>query len=1054
MSWRFTLPTTLAAGPYALSCAPSGTPSNTVTINVVPTITQYGPTPVVIGQPQVITILGSGFGAQGQGYVDLLPSGMGFDIPVKQVISWSPNQIQLQMPSSLFAGQYQLAVETIQSTSGGQKTSQEESAPVSFSAIAPAPPSQTQQPWVSVVEAGPWAALGAQESALFTPPAVFTPASGAVVCDPASGTTPAKMYCNFPVAASPAPTSTIFVTDRTWQIPVQIAFQDDGTFWKICCAGEWVLGQFPFVTGSYSQSSTDLNDPILVGNKAHFDIAVGEFADCAIQPPSGQPAPQSCTTVPPAPSPCPPTENPTACQPGPAPQGIACPPNGIFSGPDGSWGCWVPIGTGGTVSDDLFGPSATGVPSAKQAAADSIVTETLQVPVHFLHVVQPNFITVEVSGYIGDTRVWPETNGSPNSGNDTFATGVTWNPGAIYNCTGPCGIVGNTHPSDGQYSFTFNLNSAEEVPSPPAYGSAAFEVQVLPVAIEQLRAVPDTITYQPPGNNSWAKVTTSVTQGTSYSIGGGTLANQGTTSSTQQCNNFNNGVMLNASVSVGLGAGVSVGGSTPFIGVSVSGSSCTGAQESTVTSQSAQSIETESNSTTTGETLDTPYVPAQNASPDPIASLTPGPTGQYVDEPFWYDIFWMNLGQPYLIYTDAGIPALRLLPTPGWPDTVGVTLAQIAACANSVSVQLPLPYGTASNNPPGETIPESQVCQLGDYPDGTVVTLTPAEANQLLTLDPFYPNGQSTNLTQVVGPGGAQRAAQLQTCADIEGGCPQPSSGVSNVATASQQNVATVTAGLTNFQVFSQQNTLSLFGNTLSAGGQGTSNSFSINSGTTSSTAISYSTSTAMTQANTITWAVQLSDNRATPLTSTSGTPLDVLLFQDNVFGTPMFEDPNAAPKPAGFDFRNGVATVLQQMASRFAQLHPAEMNGAQPCSPWPSCIFTRQGESDTQQASSCPPTNLTPAVASVEPATGSYRGGFTVLVRGTGFCGATSVTAGGWKAKSFTVLSDTELRAILPGLPSTTTIPQSGYSVDVAVCTRAGCSPQYVPGNFKYLAK
>jgi hypothetical protein len=93
------------------------------------------------------------------------------------------------------------------------------------------------------------------------------------------------------------------------------------------------------------------------------------------------------------------------------------------------------------------------------------------------------------------------------------------------------------------------------------------------------------------------------------------------------------------------------------------------------------------------------------------------------------------------------------------------------------------------------------------------------------------------------------------------------------------------------------------------------------------------------------------------------------------------------------------------------------------------------------------------PGVSRVYPSTGPETGGVHVRIIGSGFTGATRVTFGGADALEFHVRSDSVVDAILPPLGNgQVSIPPGGYEVDAAVCTAAGCSPQYIPGNFRYL--
>jgi IPT/TIG domain-containing protein len=1061
-----TIPPTTSPGTYILQDSCKNTSgqtvsSNTVTVNIIPetpTITEFGLNPLMIGQNQTLTITGSGFGqSQGAGYVHLLGAGVP-DITIANVNSWSDTQIVCVVPSSASVGTYSLVVHTDSTVT--KNSQQSDSAPVAGLSII-LPPMPPQQPWASILIIGPastpiinTAPPGPALAHIGYKPS-WTPLSGAVLCDAGIPSDNLyefqEMYCNFPQVTSDITANTIYVTDRTWQIPVQLVFQDDTSN-----IGYWM--------GSYSKSSDDLNDPGTLGNKAHFNIAVEEFADCLLN------ASGNSVLVGSAPGTC---QNETT-----SPSSSIC--STYTTGPDGNLGCWVFIdgyhlGTGQMVADDLYGPSASGVPTSKQASANGFVTETLLVSAHLLHFTGPNYVSVSASGYLGDTRPWQVANWvngaglveQPNANGYNFSTGVSWNSGPIYD---PDGSSIRAHPSvAGTQSFDFNLFSANAAaPDAPPQGCLAsmlvvgcpatgqpvapapptpqpissFEVRVLPVATEQLRVVPYTILYQPPGNNSWVQFSTAVTEGTSYSIGDGGLSNQGTTNSNQQCQSYTNGVQLN------LSASYTVGGSTPFIQYALAGSSCVGAQETSTTSQSASQIEQEITTNLSTSLFNVPLVTAQNGKPQPIPSLTPGNTGIYADEPFWYDSLVLNLGQPYLIFMDNGTPVTQLLPEAGWPDLVSPTLAQIASCAYGVSVQLPAPYGGSK----GQTISAGDVCNIGNYPDDTPVILSAAEAQSLLRLDPFYPVGQSTDPTQLTSTNKSPRATALTyTCGDIESCPPPPSNSISNVQVNSQQSLAAFGSAVSNFQAFAQQNTFTLFGNTVSSEGQGGANSSAVNTGTTASGQVSYSTSTALTTANTMQWTVQLSDVRNPPLTNV---PINV--YQDNVFGTPMFRDQNAPPPLPYFPFDANLSSILQRMALstiRLHQIQPDQVRKA--CTPWPSCILGGQIRSSFVQPAACVAGgNASPVVTMVTPNSGLATGGIAVVIEGHGFCGSNSVTVGGRAATSFYVISDSEVRAVLPGISATVEVQPSGYVVDVAVCTPSGCSPQYIPGNFKYLAK
>lgn len=84
------------------------------------------------------------------------------------------------------------------------------------------------------------------------------------------------------------------------------------------------------------------------------------------------------------------------------------------------------------------------------------------------------------------------------------------------------------------------------------------------------------------------------------------------------------------------------------------------------------------------------------------------------------------------------------------------------------------------------------------------------------------------------------------------------------------------------------------------------------------------------------------------------------------------------------------------------------------------------------------------PLVIAVSPATGTKKGGTTVAITGRFFTEAYSVTFGGSKAASFTVVSDTLITAVTPAGPK-------NVAVDVQVSTPGGSSNLVPADKFTY---
>jgi hypothetical protein len=84
------------------------------------------------------------------------------------------------------------------------------------------------------------------------------------------------------------------------------------------------------------------------------------------------------------------------------------------------------------------------------------------------------------------------------------------------------------------------------------------------------------------------------------------------------------------------------------------------------------------------------------------------------------------------------------------------------------------------------------------------------------------------------------------------------------------------------------------------------------------------------------------------------------------------------------------------------------------------------------------------PIVSAIGPSGGSRNGGTVVTITGDNFTGAVSVKFGGTNATTFTVLSDTSIRATAPG-------GSPGTTVDIRVSTPGGSSPITGADKFTY---
>jgi hypothetical protein len=593
-----------------------------------------------------------------------------------------------------------------------------------------------------------------------------------------------------------------------------------------------------------------------------------------------------------------------------------------------------------------------------------------------------------------------------------------------------------------------NLNFAQpDVPFPlsltiPGNYTTWLTVQPVPLATVNLGAFPIAIIYQPPGDMSEAYLDQSVANTIQYSAGSGTQISNSSTNSTSLCDAYK--VIFDfqhcqtQSITTGSGVAQTFGQST---------------------------LE----GTTAGNSWDAGTVNALIPFGNVQQGETPGQWGgNYWNEPFWWDQFVFQLNGTYAMFDNGGVPVFVLLPGQSFAPSNPIPLAMLAACV----------AGLASPNTP-DMPQNTQPCDIGP------VTLSQQQAWSAILLDPFFLGGQSVDPSQICTYTTSGKQCRAQSASNIGSSYQENVHRVS--ATGSTTNASSTYVNTANsYWTSVTSSTLTTAGIDLkgsaSIAGMGSISSemsslLTFTNSTTTGTTITYQASTLASSTQTTSWGVTLADwdnvyytfgqkgNKEgpcstchPPLTPKAAAPFVVDIYQDNVFSGLMFRDPNAPGLPGPYVLPatpNSPPTpapeFIQQMKNHLPSILSAAITIRKLCTPWPSCILSHQGGGSGVHTAPCNSKGSIPVVTAVTPNSGPAQGGFSVLIRGHGFCGATAVTAGGWKSKSFTLLSDDEIRAILPGLPATARIPDNGYVVDVSVCNRLGCSPQYIPGNFKY---
>ena len=454
-------------------------------------------------------------------------------------------------------------------------------------------------------------------------------------------------------------------------------------------------------------------------------------------------------------------------------------------------------------------------------------------------------------------------------------------------------------PDGFQYSY-LKLN--------PNYGAYYSIIHAIPAGIVTMDALPYALIYEPPGDQSSSNLDKTVTSTLQYSVGQSNQISNGSTDVQESC--------------WGLSAGMQ--------NLNANFQDCN--------TQTA----TSSNTFASGWSGTSLYSTSlQNGWPvGPVNTLIPSGPGpwhagagqagdpwwgeDYWHEPFWYDRVVFLIHPQFAVFLDSvnQTAQFQLLPssTPDWSEPVPITF--LAACAAGLTA------------PSGAGLPtQSNPCQIGD------VSLTRQEALAAANLDPYYasPAGQATDPSSI--------------CSNNQ--CRAQNIGVDNFAENDNLSPITIQSGTTSSTYVDTSNTYaSSFTSTQSfkfgAGFTkilGISGSLSQNNSTSSTngTSVTYQASTLATSSNSSSNSVYLGDwdNQFIPsdhssagcsnchpvLNPVPSGPFGLKIFEDNLFGTFMFTDPNAPPRPTNYSALLGAKLNSLMLRAYHAgyriQLHP-----------------------------------------------------------------------------------------------------------------------------------
>jgi S-layer homology domain len=565
-----------------------------------------------------------------------------------------------------------------------------------------------------------------------------------------------------------------------------------------------------------------------------------------------------------------------------------------------------------------------------------------------------------------------------------------------------------------------------------AVSSQELTVVRSPAAMAQLKVLPYTIVFQPPGDQSSATITLSRQYNTNFSLNN--EADNATKSTTADSNQ----IKASASLAFG-GSGASVGAN--FSSTKGWDNSTEYGFGTTTTEKGTDQVLSSFSSTWTTEAIDTlvPGSGATCASETNCATPIAKPNA-YEAEPFWHDIFVLLIHPEFATWEQLAGKQLTVM-IAAVPVVGTISVIDLAACADGI-----------------EAIPGIDQCAL-DYSDDNLVdrdgkridykgkakqvVLSKHEASNLLKLDPFFGRGQGADLD-------SNRAIKLDsaTYGARVGNTPlQKTDSVTNTDTHEQDTGATTTY---DASVTSVVETSTSFGFNLAVF-LGDALSFDDTEKQTSETdtKIIYGDSTAVSRAKTTSAMVTLndSDNVYSKNPKFHG-PLPVQpsvnVFFDRKFGGFMYQD-SAAPGPGS------VKVKLRPMI--VAELQHKE-HGISRFTDVPNEIAAHDSIGVLARAHLLPEPEPGAATDSFKPASPITRADFAVmLTRAAGLpvnssqTGFTDVTASDPRSKAIAaVVSNGDMAGATP----TTFAPDAPLtsSVMAAALARAFNKPPQQPAT------
>lgn len=410
-----------------------------------------------------------------------------------------------------------------------------------------------------------------------------------------------------------------------------------------------------------------------------------------------------------------------------------------------------------------------------------------------------------------------------------------------------------------------------------------FNAIVAPTALYQMKAMPYTILYQPPGDQSTVSFTAATTYGATYSVGASTETDTSNTQEQNQTTKFSESYAFFLTAGFGASNGWDVTTKQGFGSTTGTGGVGTGSSAFSFSWQIPAA------------TALTPGTGAVCATATSCATLT-NAANAYAAEPFWLDTFVL-LVHPQYAYWQLSAQAHTYVLYGAVPVTANITVAELDACTRGQTW-----YGL---NPCQLEYSDSDLTAANGQPisySGVTRTLmlTASEASHLLALDPFYAQGQNANIL-------ANRATPIGSStygASI--GAPARSYVANLQNSASDQQT-----GSTNLQYTSSVTTIASNDPSVTAGATSTGSGAPVGYTTTLSyddltkntsetdLKTTFTNSTAVSNQRVTSANVVLNDiDSSNGVCKTCHNPLphqpSANIYFDRVFGTFMFQDPGA----------------------------------------------------------------------------------------------------------------------------------------------------------------